>query len=117
MNACGKSFMVLLLLGFACLMFACSATCGLSKGKKLTADQANELAVKLANEECKTKFKSEPFDANSYKPMLDNTIWTWGQLEPAGMQGYSAIATFDAYGNKRTVQVAFASDQLGGLSK
>ena len=84
-------------------------------GKKqniLTQEQAAILASKIANEKYKESFGISPFNPESYTAKLVDNIWHWGKISPAGINGCSAVVTFDKHGYNETVKVAFHSDEL-----
>ncbi len=80
--------------------------------KPLSKSEALELAVKLANEKSMAMFSAAPFDSTSYEVLFKEGRWIWGNLDPAGIDGYSARVTFDAYGINRTVEVYLSTDRL-----
>lgn len=80
--------------------------------KPLSQSEALELAVILANEKSMALFSVAPFDSDSYEAAFKEGRWIWGNLDPAGIDGYSAKVTFDAYGINRTVEVYLSMDRL-----
>lgn len=78
----------------------------------LTREQAAILASKFANEKFKKSFGISPFNPESYTAELVDNKWHWGKISPAGINGCSAVVTFDKYGSNKTVKVAFHSDEL-----
>lgn len=98
------------------LFLAVCAGChsaGTSKLEKpLSQSQALELAVKLANEKSTAQYSVAPFELDSYRVLFSEGRWLWGGLDPAGINGYSANVTFDAFGMNRTVEVFWSTDQL-----
>ena len=81
----------------------------------LSEAQALELAVVLANAECKAKFATEPFDDSSYPIGFINGRWQWGKLDLAGSSGLSARVSFDAEGQTRRVEIFLSTDKVAPL--
>ncbi|MFC1494040.1 hypothetical protein ACFL6W_02060 [Thermodesulfobacteriota bacterium] len=78
----------------------------------LTQEQAAILASKIANEKFQKDFGISPFTPESYAAELVDDKWRWGKISPAGINGCSAVVTFDKYGSSENVKIAFHSDQL-----
>ena len=90
-----------------------SGCLGMSKQKSappLSQTQALNLAVSLANEKCLSQFKETPFDTASYTIVLKEDRWSWGGLDLAGINGYSAQVMFDAWGGNQNVEVFLSID-------
>jgi hypothetical protein len=80
---------------------------------------AAQFAATLANKECARLYKQEPFSPDNYKAVFQNNYWTWGKLDPTGINGFSAEVTFDKSGKKPRVSVQSSTDNttpepLGG---
>ena len=103
------------MLGLVLLLFALGCLGARQGGhsESLSETQALELAVALANEECKARFSAEPFDASSYRIKFVDGRWQWGKLDPAGPGGFSAIVSFDVSGRRRIVEVFLSTDRRG----
>lgn len=82
-------------------------------GAKLDAQQAAELAAKLANAECEKLYSEHPFKADDHVPTFEEGRLHWGHLDPAGPQGLSADVTFLVDGSDPKVKVYLSSDKLG----
>jgi hypothetical protein len=86
---------------------------GMSKqkpGPRLSQTQALRLAVSLANERCQARFDESPFDSTGYSIVFREDLWRWGGLDLAGICGFSAQVTFDAWGNNQNVEVFLSID-------
>ncbi len=94
------------------LVLGCRAARHPDHERPLSKDEAVELAVAIANEECMKNFSAAPFDASSYPIELRDGRWRWGALDPAGLGGFSAIVSFDANGNNRSVEVFLSTDEV-----
>lgn len=81
-------------------------------GGLLSKNEALELAVSLANKECMKRFSRAPFALSTYSIELRDGQWRWGDLDPHGTSGFSAIVTFDVNGGNRTIQVFLSTDEL-----
>ncbi len=79
---------------------------------ELSEDEAAELAARLANEKCKAAFDRQPFRPESYEAQLLGSRWHWGEIEPAGIAGYSADVEFNGDGSQPVVRVAFHTDRI-----
>lgn len=97
---------------FMLLVSNCTNPRSREDGGKLSKTQALELATDLANAECKEKFQVEPFDSTSYPIVFEKGRWRWGQIDPHGIGGYSAVVTFRADGSYPQVEVAFSTDSM-----
>ena len=78
----------------------------------LSKDEARALAVVLANKSCLEQFSIEPFDASSYPIIFEQRRWRWGTNTLHGINGYSAVVSFDAHGDSVHVDVSFTTDAL-----
>ena len=72
-----------------------------------TREAAAELASRLANERCEASFGKSPFTPDSYVPQLSDSRWSWGRIEPAGTNGFSAEIGFNTDGSERKVRVVY----------
>jgi len=70
------------------------------------------LAVRLANSACLEQFAAEPFDSTSYQIVFAGNRWQWGEATPSGIDGYSAIVSFDSFGDSVEVEVTLSTDML-----
>ncbi len=104
---------MLRMLGLVLLLFAlgCLGSRQGGRSESLSETQALELAVALANEECKARFSAEPFDASSYRIKFVDGRWQWGKLDPGGLHGFSARVSFDGNGRGRRVEVFLSTDK------
>jgi hypothetical protein len=57
-------------------------------------------------------YDRQPFRPESYEPQLLRSRWHWGEIEPAGIGGYSAKVEFNRDGTQPAVRVAFHIDKL-----
>ena len=80
--------------------------------KRITQDEALALAVQLANERCMKRFAVAPFDRSTYSIVFREGRWYWGELNVRGVDGYSAIVSFDETGSARKVEVFLSTDEL-----
>jgi len=71
-----------------------------------------QLAVTLANRECLAEYSTAPFDSASFPIEFLAGRWQWGHRDPAGIRGYSAAVSFDAFGDDPRVKVFFHEDVL-----
>lgn len=69
-------------------------------------------AVTLANDECMARYSVAPFDTSSYAINFRGGRWHWGYLDPKGKIGFSAVVSFDAYGEDPIVEVVLSTDML-----
>ena len=108
---------MLRMFGLVLLLFALGCLGARQGGhsESLSETQALELAVALANAECKAKFAAEPFDVSSYPIRFIDGRWQWGKLDLAGPTGLSARVSFDAQGQSRRVEVFFSTDKVTPL--
>ena len=72
-----------------------------------TQEQAAEFASKLANKKCKESFKKSPFSPDSYVAQLSDSRWSWGKIEPPGINGFSAEIGFNIDGTEPEARVAY----------
>ena len=77
-----------------------------------TQEQAAEFASELANEKCKELFGNSPFTPNSYVAQLSDSRWSWGNIEPTGINGFSAEIGFNMDGSEQKVRVVLHNDAL-----
>jgi hypothetical protein len=80
------------------------------KGPNLSADEAAQLAAKLANEECERRYRRRPFTAAQHAVVLQEGKYRWGGLDVGGPGGFSALVTFRQDGSKPHVEVYFSTD-------
>ncbi len=105
--------MTYLSLAFCVLVvLACRANRHPDHEQPLSKDEALELAVAIANEECMRNFSAAPFDVSSYPIELRDERWRWGMLDPAGFGGFSTIVSFDVNGGNRSVEVFLSTDEV-----
>lgn len=78
----------------------------------LSADQAAQLAAKLANDQCERRYQKRPFSAAQHSAALQNGMYQWGGLDVGGPGGFSALVTFRPDGSEPHVEVYFSSDVL-----
>jgi hypothetical protein len=81
--------------------------------RMLSPENAAVLAAKLANEECKHRYRREPFQPELHTAVLQDGFYRWGQLDVGGVAGFSAMVYFRQDGSERHVEVYFSSDTLG----
>jgi hypothetical protein len=81
-------------------------------GQALTEEEALDLAVSLANEECMRQFFHSPFLASDYPIVFRDERWWWGRLDVGGRGGFSSEVSFDAHGRDRRVRVFLSTDQI-----
>jgi len=79
-----------------------------------TQEQAAEFASKLANEKCKESFDKSPFTPDSYVAQLSDSRWSWGDIEPMGINGFSAEIGFNMDGSDQKARVAFNLPPIHG---
>jgi hypothetical protein len=77
---------------------------GIDRYFRLSAQEAKDLALHLANKESLAKFKIEPFQ-DGRDATLENGRWTWGGLSAVGKVDISADVSFDAYGNNPLTKI------------
>lgn len=90
----------------------CQASSRQTAGHELTRTEALALAVELANEECEVRYSATPFTITSYEIVFVDGRWSWGTLDHAGDQGFSAVVSFGARGEDREVEVFLSTDML-----
>lgn len=78
----------------------------------LTADEAAQLAARLANDQCEGQYHKRPFVAEQYAAMLQDSRYRWGGLDVGGRGGYSALVTFRRDGSEPYVEVYYSTDVL-----
>ena len=94
------------------ILCGCHASQKHAVDREMSKSEALILAVSLANKECDLQYLSAPFDTASYAIEYREGLWHWGTLNPHGINGYSAIVSFDAKGASRSVEVFFSTDAL-----
>ena len=82
-----------------------------TKEIRLDEKQAAQLASRLANQKCQECFERRPFSPADYSAAVKQNRWTWGVLDPAGINGYSARVAFDLDGGNPEVEVFLSTDQ------
>jgi hypothetical protein len=92
------------------LVCGCHASNKQAELRELSESEALSLAVSLANEECDRKYSTAPFDTASFSIEYRYGLWRWGAVDPHGINGYSAIVTFDAKGDYREVEIFYSTD-------
>lgn len=80
--------------------------------EKLEPRSALQHAVDLANQKCLEQLGAAPFDSSSYEARFDGERWRWGSLGVHGIKGYSALVSFDPYGDDDSVTVQLNVDRL-----
>ena len=78
----------------------------------LSADEAAQLAAKLANDQCDRQYRKRPFSAAQHSAVLQNGMYQWGGLDVGGPGGFSALVTFRPDGSEPHVEVYFSTDIL-----
>jgi len=76
----------------------------------LSADEAAQLAAKLANDQCEHQYRKRPFRAEQHLVVLKDGIYRWGGLDVGGPGGLSALVTFRRDGSEPHVEVYFSTD-------
>ncbi len=84
-----------------------------SARRYLSAQDAAELAARLANEQCKRQFGREPFSPGQHLAKFQDGFYHWGELDVGGVGGFSAVVTVRRDGTEPHVEVYFSSDTLG----
>lgn len=82
----------------------------------ISAAQAGELAVSLANDKCERLYGSRPFLPDHFNLVMKEGRWHWGRLDPVGVHGFSAEVSFDIYGKDRKVHMYFIYEQAPVVS-
>jgi len=78
----------------------------------LSAEEAAQLAAKLANDQCEQQYRKRPFSAEQHSAVLQEGVYRWGGLDVGGPGGFSALVTFLKDGTEPHVEVYFSSDAL-----
>jgi hypothetical protein len=97
---------------------SCSPTHGVGQSpvatarRVLSADEAAQLAAKLANDQCDRQYQKRPFDAAQHSAVRQNGRYRWGGLDVGGPGGFSALVTFRPDGSEPQVEVYFSTDVL-----
>jgi hypothetical protein len=78
---------------------------------RFSAEQAADLAAKLANDECERRYERRPFSPSDYPVEFVGDRFTWGRLDPAGEGGFSAEVSFGPSGGDGEVKCYFSSDK------
>jgi hypothetical protein len=78
--------------------------------RDLSAEEAAQLAAKLANDHCERQYRKRPFAAEQHSAVLEDGIYRWGGLDVGGPGGLSALVTFQRDGSEPHVEVYFSSD-------
>ncbi len=78
--------------------------------EKLDPREALHHAVELANEQCLEQLGAAPFDSASYQARFDGERWRWGSFDVHGIEGYSALVSFDPSGENDSVTVRLNVD-------
>lgn len=92
--------------------FGCAPGPQGSRERPLSRIEAIQLAVSLANAECKERYQTTPFGESSYTIAQAGERWRWGGLDQVGKSGFSALVEFDAHGGDRKVEVYYSTDAL-----
>ena len=78
----------------------------------LSAQQASELAARLANEQCERQYRKRPFRADQHLAVLKDGLYRWGGLDVGGVGGFSALVSFRQDGSGSHVEVYYSDDRL-----
>lgn len=92
--------------------FGCAPGPQGSRARPLTRIEAIQLAVSLANDECRQRYETAPFGESSYTIDQAGARWVWGGLDLVGESGFSARVEFDARGGDRKVEVYYSTDEV-----
>ena len=76
----------------------------------LSADEAAQLAAKLANDQCDRLYQKCPFSAAQHSAVRQKGMYQWGGLDVGGPGGFSALVTFRPDGSQPHVEVYFSTD-------
>lgn len=99
-------------LSFAILLTVVCASCETSqKTKPLTAQQAEMLAIQLANKEADKVFHRQPFEAKM-PPHFEAGHWVWTGSRGAGLLDFQATVELAADGSTNSVDVKLLDDAL-----
>jgi hypothetical protein len=79
-------------------------------GQMLTVEEATKLAVSLANDSCEKRFDARPFSPAFDTASMKDSLWRWGRHTPEGIDGYSAIVTFESDGANPVVELFYSVD-------
>lgn len=71
----------------------------------LNEQSATQLAVDLANQECKKLYEEQPFLPKHYKATFSDGKWHWGYIDIAGIRGFSTEVSFKKDGTDKKVEV------------
>ena len=71
----------------------------------LSAEQASELAARLANDECHRRFGGTPFKAPTAVARLVNGRWNWQALAGVSRADVIAKVSFSSVGQEPSVSV------------
>ena len=93
------------------LLTACGGSRGLDGNQRASESEALSLAVELANRECMNTYSVAPFDRTSYPIEFDDGRWSWGRLDVASLNGFSALVSFDISGRNPSVEVFLSTDR------
>lgn len=74
----------------------------------LSADEAAELAARLANDQCEHLYRKRPFRAEQHSAVFQDGMYHWGGLDIGGPGGFSALVTFHQDGSDPHVEVYFS---------
>jgi len=121
MNIASSKTLLTLILGCLAIQIGCVRSTIPSEGKAslssahriLPAQDAAELAARLAHERCKHQFGRQPFSAGQHSARMEDGLYHWGELDVGGEGGFSASVTFRPDGTEPHVEVYFSSDTLG----
>jgi hypothetical protein len=92
------------------LVIGCQSAKNSGAPVPLSEDEALKLAVTLANEKCTKRFSSAPFDTSTFAVAFKDGRWEWGGLDVKGVDGFSAMVSFDEFGLNRKVDVFYSTD-------
>ena len=84
-------------------MFVCTVLTGAQS--LLSAEQASELAARLANNECQRRFGRTPFKAPTAVARLISGRWHWRALAGVSRADVIANVSFSAVGQEPSVSV------------
>jgi hypothetical protein len=120
MNSASSKTLLMLVLACPAIQLGCARSTTRSHGNApvssahhiLSAQDAAELAARLANEQCKRQFGRQPFSPGQHSAIIENGLYHWGQLDVGGAAGFSAVVTFRPDATEPHVEVYFSSDTM-----
>jgi hypothetical protein len=118
MTTAASKVLVAAIAGLVISGAGCSPTHGVGQSpvvtarRVLSADEAAQLAAKLANDQCDRQYWKRPFGAAQHSAVQQNGMYQWGGLDVGGSAGFSARVTFRPDGSEPQVEVYFSTDVL-----